>query len=50
MSESLSDKKAILSLIHSDPERMADLILSLVAHIFEQEILILSLREKIREL
>jgi len=50
MNEIPSDKKALLSLIHSDPERVADLILSLVAHICEQEILILSLREEIRDL
>ena len=50
MSEIPSDKKALLSLIHSDPERVADLILSLVAHIEKQEILILSLRVEIREL
>ena len=50
MNEIPSDKKALLSLIHSDPERVADLILSLVAHIEKQEILILSLREEIRDL
>jgi len=50
MSEIPSDKKALLSLIHSDPERVADLIFGLVARIFEQEVLILSLREEFREL
>jgi transposase len=50
MSEIPSDKKVLLSLIHSDPERVADLIFGLVARIFEQEVLILSLREKIREI
>ncbi|MHB1757661.1 MAG: hypothetical protein ACYCT9_09155 [Leptospirillum sp.] len=47
MSEIPADKTALLSLISSDPERVADL--SLVERILEQEVLIPSLRERIRE-